>query len=128
MPPGKKGRNAPVASGGDGIDALPDGVLEHILGFLLVEEAVRTCVLARHWCHLWKSATCLRITCDPDDVDKSESLKKLQEFVDHLLRLRGCAPLETFYLRFCGSYNKDDTPPESPGLACGDVPSSDAQA
>uniref|UniRef100_A0A0A8YY73 F-box domain-containing protein n=1 Tax=Arundo donax TaxID=35708 RepID=A0A0A8YY73_ARUDO len=44
MPPGRRGRNDKRASS---IDALPDGVLEHILGFVSSEEAVRTYVLAR---------------------------------------------------------------------------------
>ncbi|KAM0900115.1 hypothetical protein ACQ4PT_020831 [Festuca glaucescens] len=61
--------------------ALPDSVLQHALGFLEAREAVRTCVLARRWCHLWKSIPRLRVT----DVDVFRSVEKLNEFVDRLL-------------------------------------------
>ncbi|KAF7052955.1 hypothetical protein CFC21_060972 [Triticum aestivum] len=45
----------------DCIGALPDGILHHILSFLPAQEAVRTCVLAQRWRHLWKCTTGLRI-------------------------------------------------------------------
>jgi hypothetical protein len=63
MPPVQPAKRAvpPVAGGGGTINALPDGVLQHILGFLPSAEAVQTSVLARRWRHLWKSATGLRI-------------------------------------------------------------------
>ncbi|TVU16819.1 hypothetical protein EJB05_36974, partial [Eragrostis curvula] len=64
------------------MNALPDCVLEHILGFLPAAEAVQTCVLARRWRHLWKSATSLHIG------DVGEPVRKLREFVYHLLLLR----------------------------------------
>jgi len=59
MHPGESSKRA-VSSGGS-FDALPDGVLEHILGFLPAPEAVRTCVLARRWRYLWRSAPGLRV-------------------------------------------------------------------
>ncbi|KAL6600481.1 hypothetical protein ACP70R_045281 [Stipagrostis hirtigluma subsp. patula] len=108
MPPGKMRKKEPVASFG-GIDALPDGVLEHILGFVQAEEAVRTCVLARRWRHLWKSATGLRITCDAGNLEQVNFQKNPLEFVDHLLCLRGHAPLETFELRFSHFHDRDNT-------------------
>jgi hypothetical protein len=33
----------------DRLSALPDEILQHILSFLLAQEAVRTCVLAQSW-------------------------------------------------------------------------------
>ncbi|XP_039787067.1 FBD-associated F-box protein At4g10400-like [Panicum virgatum] len=113
MPPWKRGKNAPAASGRDGFDALPDGVLEHILGFLPAPEAVGTCVLARRWRHLWKSATGLRIRCTGDDSSDEEEvewagLMKRQGFVDHLMGLRGRAPLESFELVFCRFHYDED--------------------
>ncbi|KAL6597000.1 hypothetical protein ACP70R_045274 [Stipagrostis hirtigluma subsp. patula] len=110
MPPGKMRKKEPVASfcGSGGIDAVPDGVLEHILGFVPAEEAVRTCVLARRWRHLWKSATGLRIMCDARNLQQVGSRKEPWEFVDHLLRLRGHAPLEMFELRFSHFHDDDD--------------------
>ncbi|CAN6374673.1 unnamed protein product [Urochloa humidicola] len=94
MAPGEIANKAPVASGGNGIDALPDGVLEHILGFLPASEAVRTCVLACRWRHLWKFATGLRINSVPERTKTSPSYVKLLQFVDHLLEHRGRAPLK----------------------------------
>ncbi|KAG2630888.1 hypothetical protein PVAP13_3KG555700 [Panicum virgatum] len=82
----------------DGIDVLPDEVLQHILGFLEAQESVRTCVLARRWRHLWKSATGLRIAADEGEF--LGSVEKLCDFVDSLLRHRGGSPLHTCKLRF----------------------------
>ncbi|XP_072148367.1 F-box/FBD/LRR-repeat protein At1g78750-like [Setaria viridis] len=93
---------------GGSIDALPDDILEHILGFLPAPEAVRTCVIARRWRNLWKHGTGLRITCIADDVEAMETVKEHQKFGDHLLRLRGHTPLETCYLRFSNFYDDDD--------------------
>nr|CAB3461173.1 unnamed protein product [Digitaria exilis] len=90
-------KKAPVESAGRSIDTLPDGVLQHIIGFLPARDAVRTCVLARRWRDLWMFATGLRIISNCDD-----DVAELREFVDHLLLTRGIAPLETFELRFDG--------------------------
>ncbi|TVU16818.1 hypothetical protein EJB05_36973, partial [Eragrostis curvula] len=84
--------------GGGGIDAMPDGVLEHILSFLPAEEAVRTSVLAPRWRHLWKSAAGLRIGCRDDDGGP-RPVKEYRDFVDHLLLLRGGSPLEACEIR-----------------------------
>uniref|UniRef100_A0A0D9XQ96 F-box domain-containing protein n=1 Tax=Leersia perrieri TaxID=77586 RepID=A0A0D9XQ96_9ORYZ len=97
----KRGKGAPRRSSGgeeDRIGDLPDEILHHILGYLPAPDAVRTCVLARRWRHLWKSATALRISdCDED---KPVPMEKLQLFVHHLLLLRGRAPLDACELRF----------------------------
>ncbi|OEL23244.1 hypothetical protein BAE44_0015737 [Dichanthelium oligosanthes] len=100
MPPGRRGKRAkkaPMERAGSSIDALPDGVLQHILGFLPARDAVRTCVLAQRWRDLWMFATGLRIICNDGD-----NMEDLREFVDHLLLTRGIAPLETGELRFDG--------------------------
>jgi len=86
--------------GGDRIGALPDGVLEDIVGFLPAQDAVRTCVLARRRRHLWKSAKALRVV--GGDGKFPWSVKELREFVDYLLLSRGGAPLDTFELNFRG--------------------------
>uniref|UniRef100_A0ACD5X3X4 Uncharacterized protein n=1 Tax=Avena sativa TaxID=4498 RepID=A0ACD5X3X4_AVESA len=65
----------------DHLSALPDSVLQHALGFLEAREAVRTCVLARRWCHLWRLIPRLRVT----EVDVFRSVEKLNEFMDQLL-------------------------------------------
>ncbi|RLM97925.1 hypothetical protein C2845_PM06G25730 [Panicum miliaceum] len=104
-PLGKTAKStAPSSLATTGIDVLPDGVLEHILGFLPSPEAVRTCVLTRRWRHLWRHATGLRVSClagGEAGRDGPPSPKRIRDFVDRILLLRGHAPLETFELRFC---------------------------
>ncbi|WVZ89167.1 hypothetical protein U9M48_035604, partial [Paspalum notatum var. saurae] len=109
MHPGKKSKKAvPLANGsGCSIDALPEGVLRHILGFLEVPEAVRTCVLALRWRYLWKYATGLRIGCRSDDY--LVPVKECQEFMDHVLLLRGGSPIDTCEFWF-GDFQHEDVP------------------
>ncbi|XP_037429625.1 MEIOTIC F-BOX protein MOF-like [Triticum dicoccoides] len=85
----RKTTKASPSSTGDHLSALPDSVLQHALGLLEAREAVRTCVLARRWRHVWRLIPRLRIT----DVDAFWSVEKLNEFVDQLLlpRDRGSA-------------------------------------
>ncbi|KAI4997628.1 hypothetical protein ZWY2020_052970 [Hordeum vulgare] len=80
---------ASSSSTGDRLSSLPDSVLQHALGFLEAQEAVRTCVLARRWRHVWRLIPRLRIT----DVDAFRGVEMLNEFVDRLLlpRDRGSA-------------------------------------
>ncbi|CAL4890811.1 unnamed protein product [Urochloa decumbens] len=82
-----------------GINVLPDEVLQHILGFLEAKESVRSCVLARRWCHLWKSATGLRILADAGMFLGRVSVEKLCNFMESLLRHRAGSPLHTCELR-----------------------------
>ncbi|KAF8730859.1 hypothetical protein HU200_016726 [Digitaria exilis] len=49
------------AGGVDWISALPDAVLQHVLGFLPADEAVRMSIVASRWRHLWSSLGRLRI-------------------------------------------------------------------
>ncbi|CAN6332688.1 unnamed protein product, partial [Urochloa humidicola] len=94
---GKRGRKALMEGAGSSLDDLPDGILQHILGFVPALDAVQTCVLARRWRHLWMLATGLRIIANEED-----DMEAFREFVDHLLLTRGIAPLETCELRFEG--------------------------
>ncbi|CAN6285710.1 unnamed protein product [Urochloa humidicola] len=103
MPPQKKPKNVPAPSGGDGIDALPDGVLERILGFLTVKEAGRTSVLARSWRHRWKYATALRVSILNPNMCAEPCFESWED-VDDMLRLRGCAPLEVCVIKFACFY------------------------
>lgn len=89
------------------MDVLPDGVLEHILSFLLAPEAVRTCVLARRWRQLWRFTTCLRVGCRHED--EVALVKEHREFLDHLLLLRGGSPLDVCEFGFTG-FQDDDVP------------------
>uniref|UniRef100_A0A0A9FAF1 F-box domain-containing protein n=1 Tax=Arundo donax TaxID=35708 RepID=A0A0A9FAF1_ARUDO len=109
MPPRKMGEEdkapAPTDAGADGMDALPDDVLRLVLSFLPAQEAVRTCVLASRWRHLWKSAPGLRIMGCDERVPAP--VKELCGFVDHLLLRRGHASLETCDFRL-GYFDNDD--------------------
>ncbi|KAK3131864.1 hypothetical protein QOZ80_6AG0512510 [Eleusine coracana subsp. coracana] len=91
----RKKCNRAVAQAGasaKGIDALPEGLLNHILGFIDARQAVQTCVLARRWRHLWKSATTVCIgTTNPEEI---------LSFMEHLLLLRGGSQFDVFSLGF----------------------------
>ncbi|TVU16838.1 hypothetical protein EJB05_36993 [Eragrostis curvula] len=99
---GGKGKGSPSPMPGrDYLSALPDEVLHHVMSFLLAEEAVKTCVLARRWRHLWRSARSLRIVRHNAD-GPAAYFKVVREFVDHLLLLRGGLPLDTCDLTLSG--------------------------
>uniref|UniRef100_A0A0D3HJA5 F-box domain-containing protein n=1 Tax=Oryza barthii TaxID=65489 RepID=A0A0D3HJA5_9ORYZ len=98
MPPTKKAKKAAAAGGGDLTGALPDAMLHRILSLLPAQEAVRTCVLARRWRHLWRSAPGLRVVRAAGRPPAT--VEELQGFVDHLLLLRGGSPLDTCELSF----------------------------
>jgi hypothetical protein len=91
--------------GVDRIGALPDGILHHLLSFLPVQEAVRTCVLAQRWRHLWKSTTGLRIV----GAKGPGSVEDLRKFVDHLLILRERTDLDTVEIEF-STFRAEDVP------------------
>ncbi|KAK3118510.1 hypothetical protein QOZ80_9BG0700510 [Eleusine coracana subsp. coracana] len=95
---GKKGV-PPACSSGGSIDVMPDVILEHILGFLPAEDAVRTSVLAPRWRHLWKSATGLRIGCRDRGEAGTGPVKEYRKFLDRLFLLRGGWSLETCKIR-----------------------------
>ncbi|TVU26441.1 hypothetical protein EJB05_28988 [Eragrostis curvula] len=90
---------------GDRFSVLPDAILQHVLSFLPAQDAVRTCILARLWRHLWKLTTGLRLWYD---AKARTSVQKFQLFVDHLMLLRGRAPLETCHIRFYSYFNQVD--------------------
>ncbi|CAL4985225.1 unnamed protein product [Urochloa decumbens] len=98
----------PAAGSGGNIDALPNSILEHIVGLLISPEAVRTSMVAHRWRHLWKSAPSLRVGCSGDDVS-APPLNELREFVDRFLLLREGSPLDTCDIRL-GQFQRDDMP------------------
>jgi hypothetical protein len=104
-PAAKKPTSTAGAAAGDAFAALPDEVLQHILSFLPAQPAVRTCLLARRWRRLWEGTAGLRITAAnaPEPIHLPEDLVssgELREFVDHLLLLRGGAPLDSCEFMF----------------------------
>ncbi|CAL5021542.1 unnamed protein product [Urochloa decumbens] len=81
----------------DRISGLPEGVIHHVLSLLPAHDAVRTCVLARPWRHLWRSALGIRIT----GVKGWRNADKFVAFVDRLLRIRrSCGPVESCRMEF----------------------------
>ncbi|RLM70177.1 F-box domain containing protein [Panicum miliaceum] len=95
---------APAASGADHISALPDGVLQHVLGFHEADEAVPTSVLARRWSCLWRFMAALRVT-------RGGTVSSSRYFVDRLLDLRGRSPLDACLFRFTYDIGYYDSPP-----------------
>jgi hypothetical protein len=57
----------------DRLSAQPDGVLQHVLGFLSAHEVARTSVLALRWRHIWRFVRRLHITCPVGDWDAENS-------------------------------------------------------
>ncbi|XP_051195546.1 F-box/FBD/LRR-repeat protein At5g22660 [Lolium perenne] len=96
MSPRKKRNSAPPVSVTDRIGALPDSILHHLLSFLPAQAAVRTCVLARRWRHLWRYTTGLRIVA----LGEEGKVKDLHNFVEHLLILRERTDLDTVQIKF----------------------------
>ncbi|XP_044444600.1 uncharacterized protein [Triticum aestivum] len=72
-----------MLGGEDRISALPDGVLQHVLGFLPARDAVQTSVLAGRWRHAWRSIR--RLHLSPDDGWDSDKPEHLKDFFDALL-------------------------------------------
>jgi hypothetical protein len=105
MPLGKA--HTASAARADHIGALPYEILHRILSFLLEQQATRTCVLARRWVHLWKSATGLRIV--GGGGGSPVRLEEVREFVDHLLLLRGSKPIKECEFRLSG-FSEVDVP------------------
>nr|TKV99866.1 hypothetical protein SEVIR_8G072300v2 [Setaria viridis] len=79
-----RAKRAPRPGGQDLISTLPDGVLQHVFGFLPADEAVRTSVLAPRWLRLWRSMGRLRIV----SAGRWRSVDDFNEFVDRLLLRR----------------------------------------
>ncbi|CAL4994714.1 unnamed protein product [Urochloa decumbens] len=92
MPPGSKVRSRKRRAtdrGPDRLSALPDKALQRVLSFLPSREAVRTCMLASRWRHVWKSVQALRVT----NVDNYRSASHLNKFINSFLLLREPLPL-----------------------------------
>ncbi|XP_051229627.2 putative FBD-associated F-box protein At5g50270 [Lolium perenne] len=99
MPPLKRPKNEeeiPTASEVDRISDLPEGVLHHLLSLMPAHDAVRTCVLAHTWRHLWMSVPAIRFT--NDESYSFGCANRLIRFVDRVLLLlsrRQGAPLHS---------------------------------
>uniref|UniRef100_A0A0E0Q9L6 Uncharacterized protein n=1 Tax=Oryza rufipogon TaxID=4529 RepID=A0A0E0Q9L6_ORYRU len=84
----ERDERAPVVSvgaaayeGPDRISSLADALLHHILVFLPVVEAIRTCVLSRRWARVWTGLPRLRL-----DDGAAEAVGSFPALVDGVLR------------------------------------------
>ncbi|PNX64203.1 F-box family protein, partial [Trifolium pratense] len=67
----------------DIISTMPDGVISHIMNFLITKQAVQTCILSKRWKDLWKSLPTLKIS--REHFGSAELFKK---FVSKVLQNR----------------------------------------
>ncbi|PON84268.1 F-box domain containing protein [Trema orientale] len=69
----------------DRISSLPEFVLNHILSFLHIKDAARTCVLSKRWNCIWCSFPRLEFdqtTCIKDELDSNpEYMEQVREFM-----------------------------------------------
>ncbi|KAL6868169.1 hypothetical protein ACP4OV_015014 [Aristida adscensionis] len=101
----RSSKKASAAAGGaarDRLGALPDALIHHVMSFLEARQAVRTCVLARRWRHLWRAMPAVRVT------QAFAPARRLRRFLDHLLLLRDRSNLDSFLLEFAAFPEADD--------------------
>ncbi|KAB8114552.1 hypothetical protein EE612_054028, partial [Oryza sativa] len=105
---------ADVEGGGEWINALPEEVLQHVMSFLPAKQAVRTCVLARRWRHLWKSMPVLRVF-HPWYLNKHD-VRNLNRFMNCLIRYRDRRmPLDTCEIKI-GAFGEGCVEPQVDSL------------
>ncbi|VAH26822.1 unnamed protein product [Triticum turgidum subsp. durum] len=96
----------------DRLSALLDALLHHIMSSLKAWEAVRTCVLARRWRHLWASSPCVDLRVSHSSGRDADSPGEFRHFVHRLFLLRdAAAPVGTLRLRSGdedAGYDKND--------------------
>lgn len=77
----RKSKTQWTPSGPDGLSALPDDAIRHVIGFLPARDAVQTSALARGWRSHWTSMHSLRFT----PVAGSVTVAGLKRLVGRLL-------------------------------------------
>ncbi|KAM0900124.1 hypothetical protein ACQ4PT_020836 [Festuca glaucescens] len=113
MPPGSKDEAAWTPSGPDGISALPDDVVHHVLGFLPAHEALQTSALARRWRNHWRRMHSLRFTA----VSGSVSALVLKRLVGRLM-LDIRAPLDECVVDIQGMHELGEEVAAWSGMPC----------
>ncbi|XBH65401.1 hypothetical protein VPH35_119005 [Triticum aestivum] len=89
----------------DPFRVLPDDVLDHILSFLLGDDAMQTCVLNTQWRDLWRRKTSLRFILDEWS---SYSTQRFNQLVKLIIHLRGDSPLTDCQINPCGDVGHCD--------------------
>lgn len=83
----------------DRLSNLPDGILTHILSYLLTKEVVRTSILSTRWKSIWESVPSLDLS-EPDFCSKTERLTDIKmkarflNFIDRVLMNHSIPALE----------------------------------
>ncbi|OEL20986.1 hypothetical protein BAE44_0017996 [Dichanthelium oligosanthes] len=102
----------PVAAG-DRLSSLPDVVIQAIMSFLPVRQAVQTCVLSRRWEDLWCSMPCLSIdqrefdnaaSRVSDDLERTRESSRFEEFVNTLLMFHRAPSLDMLWFHVNENY------------------------
>ncbi|XBI52899.1 hypothetical protein VPH35_035209 [Triticum aestivum] len=108
----KPGSRVHVAVEPDRLSALPDALLHHIMSSLKAWEAVRTCMLARRWRHLWASAPFVDLRVRHSSGRDADPPEEFHHFVHRLFLIRDAsAPVGTLRLRSGdedAGYDEDD--------------------
>ncbi|KAK8488216.1 hypothetical protein V6N11_047155 [Hibiscus sabdariffa] len=96
--PAKQPRYSPVfdAPDKDLISSLPDSLLQEILCFLPIEDAVKTCLLSRRWRSLWTQMPTLSFTREYFAANHA----KRAEFVNETLRRFAGPKIKNFLINF----------------------------
>ncbi|KAK8642151.1 hypothetical protein V6N13_011508 [Hibiscus sabdariffa] len=96
--PTKQPRYSPVfdAPDKDLISSLPDSLLQEILCFLPIEDAVKTCLLSRRWRSLWTQMPTLSFTREYFAPNHA----KRAEFVKETLRRFAGPKIKNFLINF----------------------------
>lgn len=68
----------------DRISDLPNSIIEHILSFLPVQDAIKFCTLSKHWNSLWISNPNLVFYCESTDI---EGIRRFASFVNTTLSI-----------------------------------------
>ncbi|GAA0169826.1 hypothetical protein LIER_24218 [Lithospermum erythrorhizon] len=87
------------------ITRLPDEILCHIISYLGMKDAVRTCVLSRRWRILYCTLPNPKFECHKmfefvSLIEHNFHRTRFVTAVDTFLRLRSGLPMESFTLRF----------------------------
>ena len=78
------------------ISQLPDVILDIILSFLHVNEAIKTCIFSRRWRNVWASMPYLTLTVEMFLPVKNNK-GKFKHFINMLLLSRDTSNLHTFF-------------------------------
>src|ERR1044072_673558 len=68
----------------DRLSDLPNAILLHIMSFMMIQDAIKTCILSKRWKNLWKFLPDLTL-----HSSKFRNPLQFCEFVSGIVRCRG---------------------------------------